>query len=180
LSSVLDLVDDCPAGEYLTHVGAEGVRFVQRRHGSVEAALAQFAEWTGRRTRFTELAPRWAQFARAVAVQYESTQLIIKALETLHRGGVRSATIAEVVREACRINQPLAVEVFVTQDRRGEVLTADGALDECALQDVAVYKSGVHFQFKHLLRHVGLLTMGGTDDKDEVLSDEWQLERPVG
>lgn len=30
------------------------------------------------------------------------------------------------------------------------------------------------------LYHLGVLTTGGTDDKDAVLSNTWQSEQPVG
>ncbi len=118
---LLNLVDDQPAGDSLTHLGAEVVRFARDQHDSVTAALAEFDTWTGSRTRFTELAPRWAQLARSVAIQYEPTRLIITALERLHQNGTRDATLADVALEATRINQPLAVEVFFTQHRRDDV-----------------------------------------------------------
>ncbi|UPV99972.1 hypothetical protein M0R88_15825 [Halorussus gelatinilyticus] len=177
---LLGLVDNRPAGETLTHLGAEVVRFARNQHGSVAAALEEFASWKGRSTPFTDLAPRWAQLARSVAIQYDPTRLIIEALERLHQRGIKPATIDAVVREACRINQPLTVEVFFTQARREDVLTADGDIDEPMLSDPRVYKSGIHFQFKYHLRHIGLLTEGGTDDKDEVLSNEWALNQTVG
>ena len=176
---LLGLVDDRPEGEALTHQGAEIVRFARTQHGSIHAALDQFDSWTGRSTRFTELAPQWAQLARAVAVQYDPTQLIIEALEQLHGTGTKNATIAEVATEACRINQPLAVEIFFTQNRRDDILTKGGDLNEPMLQDPTVYKSGIHFQYKYQLYHVGLLTTGGTSDKDEVLDNSWQLEQAV-
>jgi len=177
---LLNLVDDQPHGDSLTHLGAEVVRFARDQHGSVTAALTEFDTWTGSRTRFTELAPRWAQLARSVAIQYEPTRLIITALERLHDGGVRDASLADVTLEATRINQPLAVEVFFTQNRRDDVLTADGDIDESVLKDPTVYKSGIHFQFKYQLYHLGILTTGGTDDKGEVLSNGWRLEQAVG
>ncbi len=177
---LLGLVDNRPTGETLTHLGAEVVRFARTQHGTVDAALDEFASWKGRSTPFTDLAPRWAQFARSVAIQYDPTQLIIGALERLHQRGIKPATIDDVAREACRINQPLTVEVFFAQSRREDVLTADGDIDESVLIDPTVYKSGIHFQFKYHLRHIGLLTEGGTDDKDEVLSNEWTLNQAVG
>jgi len=177
---LLGLVDNRPDGETLTHLGAEVVRFARTQHGTVDAALDEFASWKGRSTPFTDLAPRWAQFARSVAIQYDPTQLIIEALERLHQRGINPATIDDVAREACRINQPLTVEVFFTQSRREDILTADGDIDESVLIDPTVYKSGIHFQFKYHLRHIGLLTEGGTDDKDEVLSSEWTLNQAVG
>ena len=176
---LLGLVDNQPGGETLTHLGAEVVRFARTQHGTVDAALNEFASWKGRSTPFTDLAPRWAQLARSVAIQYDPTQLIIEALERLHQRGI-TATIDDVVREACRINQPLAVEVFVTQSKREDVLTADGEINESVLTDPTVYKSGIYFQFKYHLRHIGLLTEGGTDDKDEVLLNEWTLNQAVG
>jgi hypothetical protein len=177
---LLDLVDDQPNGDSLTHLGAEVVRFARDQHGSVTAALAEYDTWTGSRTRFTELAPRWAQLARSVAIQYEPTRLIITALERLHENGVSEPTLADVALEATRINQPLAVEVFFTRNRREDVLTADGAINESILGDPTIYKSGIHFQFKYQLYHLGILTTGGTDDKTDVLSNTWRLEQRVG
>jgi hypothetical protein len=176
---LLGLIDDRPTGDALTHLGAEVVRFARHRHGSIAAALDEFASWKGRSTRFTDLAPRWAQLARSVAIQYDPTQLIVEALERLHQRGTAPANIDAVAREACRINQPLAVEVFFTQRRRDEVLTADGDIDESMLSDPTVYKSGIHFQFKFHLYHIGLLTEGGTDTKSDVLNDPWQLEQSL-
>jgi len=138
-----------------------------------------FDGWAGRSIRFTELAPRWAQLARSVAIQYEPTRLIIESLERLHDSGCRAASLADVALAATRLNQPLAVEVFFTQHRREDVLTADGGIDESVLADPMIYKSGIHFQFKYQLYHLGILTTGGTDDKDAVLSNEWQLEQAV-
>ncbi len=176
---LLGLIDNRPDGETLTHLGAEVVRFARTQHGTVNAALNEFTSWKGRSTPFTDLAPRWAQLARSVAIQYEPTQLLIEALERLHERGIKPATIDAVVKEACSINQPLAVEVFFTKSSREDVLTADGNIDKSALTDPTVYKSGIHFQFKYHLRHVGLLTMGGTDDKEKVLSDNWELNHAV-
>jgi hypothetical protein len=177
---LLGLVDNRPNGETLTHLGAEVVRFARTHHGTISAALTEFASWKGRSTPFTKLAPRWAQLARSVAIQYEPTQLIIEALERLHNCGTNPATIDAVAREAARINQPLAVEIFFTHFRREDVLTADGDINESVLTDPTVYKSGIHFQFKYHLKHIGLLTEGGTDDKNDVLSNEWALTQPVG
>lgn len=176
---LLNLVDDQPNGDSLTHLGAEVVRFARDQHGSVTAALVEFDTWTGSRTRFTELAPRWAQLARSVAIQYEPTRLIITALERLHENGVSEPTLADVALEATRINQPLAVEVFFTQHRRDAVLTADGEIAESELTDPTVYKSGIHFQFKYQLYHLGILTTGGTDDKQAVLNNSWRLEHAI-
>ena len=78
------------------------------------------------------------------------------------------------------MNQPLGVEVFFTQSSREDVLTPDGDIDESVLTEPTVYKSGIHFQFKYHLYHIGLLTEGGTDDKDEVLSNEWALNQAAG
>jgi len=176
---LLNLVADEPRGDTLTYLGEEVVRFAREQHGSLEAALEQFDSWTGRSTRFTELAPRWAQVARAVAIRYRPTQLIVEALEKLNQEGVEKASIAQVAKAACDINQPLAVEVFFSQNRRDDVLTPEGEIEESMLEDSAVYKSGVHFQYKAQLYHIGLITTGGTDDKASVLSDEWRLEQPV-
>ncbi|WP_435102399.1 hypothetical protein [Halarchaeum sp. P4] len=178
-AALLGLVD-VRGEERLTHLGAEVVRFARAEHGSVKRALEAFDAWAGRRTRFTELAPRWAQLARSVTMQYEPTQLIVDALEALHADGVEEVALPDLVERACEINQPLAVEVCITEDAREAVLTRDGDLDTDALRDPRVYKTGLHFQYKAQLYHVGLVTERGTDDKSEVLDDTWRLEHPVG
>jgi hypothetical protein len=53
---------------------------------------------------------------------------------------------------------------------------ADG-IGESVLADPTVYNSVIRFQFKYQLYHIGVLTTGGTDDKDAVLSDTWRLEQ---
>ena len=178
-AALLDLVDLGAESPGLTHTGAEVVRFAGAQYGSVEDALAKFAQWSGRRTRFTDLAPRWAQLARSVIVQYEPTRLLVEVLERLHADGIRPATIDELAWQACQINQPLAVEVLFTQSERADVLTSAGEIDETVLRDPRVYKSGLHFQFKAMLYHVGLVTDRGTDQKAAVLSDNWTLEDTV-
>lgn len=65
--------------------------------------------------------------------------------------------------------------MFFTQSRRENILTVDGNIDESQLTDPTVYKSGIHFQFKYHLYHIGLLTGGGTDSKADVLDAPWQL-----
>jgi len=176
---LLNLINDQPHGDTLTHLGSEVVRFAHTHHDSLRGALEEFESWTGRSTRFTTLAPHWAQLARSIAIQYTPTQLIIEALEHLHQHGTKTATIADVAREASHINQPLAVEVFFTQTRRNDVLDAEGKIDVAALNDPTVYKSGIHFQYKYHLYHIGLLTQGGTDTKSEILQDDWALTTPV-
>lgn len=47
------------------------------------------------------------------------------------------------------------------------------------LTDPTVYKSGIHFQFKFQLSHIGLLTDGGTDTKEKVLENKWELVHPI-
>jgi hypothetical protein len=177
---LLGLVDDGPEGDTLTHLGAEVVRFAKTQSGDVLGALAEFADWKYKSRRFTDLAPRWAQLARTVTMQYEPTQLIVEALEDLHREGHETVTLPKLVARACAINQPLGIEVFVTEGQRDAVLSKDGDLDRGALDDPAVYKSGAYFQFKYQLYHVGLLTEGGTDDGAVALRDEWGLEEQVG
>jgi hypothetical protein len=177
---LLNLVDPRNDGEYLTHLGAEVVRFARQQSGSVRAALRRFDEWTGKRTRFTELAPQWAQLARSITVQYKPTQLVVDTLEQLHAEGSHDVTLPELVIRACELNRPLAVEVFVTSGQRENVLKPDGEIDEIHLDDPTVYKSGAYFQFKAQLYHLGLLTTGGTDNSQQALNDTWRLEHTVG
>ena len=177
---LLGLVADRPDGDALTHAGAEVVRFARRRHGSVRAALEEFDSWSRKRQRFTEYAPRWAQFARAVTTTYEPARLLVEALENLHAAGHEAPTLPVLARRAVELDRPLAVEVFFAEGSRAAVLTREGDLVEAALEDPAVYKSGLHFQFKALLYHVGILTSRGTDDAEAALADVWRLEEPVG
>ncbi|MFD1513474.1 hypothetical protein [Halomarina rubra] len=177
---ILGLIDAREDGEYLTHAGAEVVRFGQAQCGSVDAALTQFDDWAGKRMRFTRYAPRWAQLARSVTMGYEPTKLIVDALESLHRDGMAAPTFPQLVKRACDLNQPLGVEVFFTQGRRDDVLTPDGEIDQSQMDDPDVYKSGSYFQYKAQLFHVGLVTTRGTDDGEEAVSDTWQLEHPLG
>jgi hypothetical protein len=177
---LLGLVADRPDGDALTHAGAEAVRFARQHHGSVGGALEQFDDWTGKTARFTTYAPRWAQLARSVAMAYEPTQLVVEALERLEADGRSPATLPELAREAVEVDRALAIEVFLNRRSRERVLTRDGAVLEGALTDPGVFKSGIHFQFKAQLYHVGLLTSRGTDDAEAALADEWQLEESVG
>jgi hypothetical protein len=147
---------------------------------SLSIALGRFNESKNSPTRFTELDPRLAQLARAVATQYDPTQLIVEALEHLHKNGTVDTSIAAVAEEACHINQPLAVEALFNQSRREDVLIADGHIDLYNLNDPTIYKSGIHFQFKYHLYNIGLLTTGGTDTKSGELANPWRLEHPIG
>ena len=174
---LLGLIDSRSDGEYLTHLGAEVVRFARQQCGSIPAALDRFTDWRGKRTRFTELAPRWALLARTAAIQYEPTRLIVDSLEQLHEEGTESVRLPALVRRACRLNKPLGVEVFITSGEREIVLTPDGDFDETRLEDSAIYKSGAYFQFKAQLYHVGLLTTGGKDSGTKALNDNWRLEQ---
>jgi hypothetical protein len=113
-------------------------------------------------------------------MHYDPTGLIVDTLERLHADGITEVTLPELVTEACAVNQPLAVEVFVTRERREDVLTREGELDESVLEDPTVYKSGAYFQFKAQLYHTGIITEGGTDDGVAALTDPWRLEQSVG
>ena len=176
---LLGLVAD-DGRERLTHRGAETVRLAESIEGGVDAALERFDTWSGSPRRFCEYAPRWAALARSVTMQYEPTQLLVETLERLHAEGVTEPTLPTVVERACARNRPLAIEVFLTSDRRGDVLTVDGELLPERLDDPGLYKSGAYFQFKAQLYHVGLLTSRGTDDAAAALEDGWRLEHPVG
>lgn len=112
-------------------------------------------------------------------MQYNPTQLIVDALERLHQDGYPTVRLPELVSRAAVINQPLAIEVFITANKRETVLNTDGELNQGALEDPTVYKSGAHFQFKSQLYHVGLLTSGGTDTSEAAVTDDWKLEHVV-
>ena len=138
---ILGLIYARQDGEYLTHAGAEVVRFAQEQCGSISAALTEFDSWTRKRTRFTEHAPRWAQLAQSQTMQYEPTKLIVDALKSLHQVGTTAPMFPEGVKQACELNQSL-VEVFFTQRRRDEVLSTDSELNESQQDDPGVVQVG--------------------------------------
>jgi hypothetical protein len=176
---LLGLVAD-DGRERLTHRGAEAVRLAEAIDGGVGAALDRFDSWSGSPRRFCEYAPRWAALARSVTMQYDPTQLVVETLENLHAEDVVEPTLPTVVERACARNRPLAIEVFLTRDRREDALTVDGELLPERLADSGLYKSGAYFQLKAQLYHVGLLTSRGTDDAEAAIEDVWRLEHPVG
>ena len=55
----------------------------------------------------------------------------------------------------------------------------DGDINQSVLIDPKIYKSGIHFQFKYQLYHLGILTTGDSYDKDDVLINTWRLEHPI-
>jgi hypothetical protein len=177
---LLNLVEESAGELRLTHLGQEVVRFARVQCGSVANALELMDGWTGKRERFTEYAPRWAQLARSVMIQYEPTQLIVEALERLHSEGLAAPQLPDLVREGCRINRPLAIEVFFATGKRDRVLAEDGSLVDDQLTNPDLYKSGAHFQYKAGLYHVGILTSRGTDDAEVAMTDTWAVETAVG
>lgn len=179
-AQLLGLVVNAGDGYRLTDAGAEVVRFARRHHGSMWEALEEFDDWSGSRERFTELHPAWGELARSVLMQYDAAQLVVRALESLHRDGVHRPSLPEVATTACDLNPALAVEVFFTPEYREDVLTPEGGIDASYVELPQVYKSGAYFQFKAMLYHVGLITSGGEDDAQDAVEDVWELENPVG
>ena len=178
----LDLVDDHPSGDRLTQLGREVVRFAHREYGSVDAALAAFADWKRSRRRYCDLAPRWGQLTRRVVFAYPATQLLVSELQRLHEDGSSEPSLAEFVEYLHALHPSFAVELFFRgdDDVRRRVLTPDGDLRREALADGDVYHSPTVFQLKAMLFHAGVLSDRGSEPSNlDPETDVWALREPI-
>lgn len=181
-AAFLGLIDDDPDSTTLTPLGSEVVRFARHRDGTVEDALASFADWQGSRKRFSELAPEWGQLTRRVLWSYPATKLIVEELQTMHDDGLLEPSLVEVVTWLHVQHPTFTIELFVrgSDAARSRVLTADGELRESALKDGTVYHSPTVFQLKAMLYHAGILTERGAEPhRLDPETDVWQLVEPL-
>lgn len=180
-ATFLGLVESGVAGDELTPLGREVVRFGFDECGSVEAALKHFRSWKRSRERFISVAPRWGRLARRVVFAYPATQLLLEELRHLHEDGLAEPTLVEFVDYLHALHPSFAVELFVrSDDARSRVLTTDGDLVVEELRDGTVYHSPTVFQLKAMLYHAGVLTERGREpSKLDPTTDVWALRHPV-
>lgn len=181
-AAFLGLIEERPDRVELTPLGEEVVRFALRRYGSVDAALVEFEDWQGSRTRFCELAPEWGLLARRVVWAYPATQLLVEELQTMHDDGIREPSLVDLV-EWFHVQHPtFTVELFLrgTDDARSRALDAEGDLQVDELEDGNVYHSPTVFQLKAMLYHAGVLTARGAEPhRLDPTSDLWTLREPL-
>ncbi|MFB6155737.1 MAG: hypothetical protein ABEJ22_07555 [Haloferacaceae archaeon] len=181
-AAFLGLVDDRPGDVALTSLGAEVVRFALDRYGSVESALARFADWKGSGERFCELAPAWGLVTRRVVWAYPATRLLVEELQTMHDDGIEDPSLVDLVEWLHAHHPTFTVELFVrgTDDARSRVLDADGELRTAALRGGDVYHSPTVFQLKAMLFHAGVLADRGKEPhRLDPTGDSWRLRVPL-
>jgi hypothetical protein len=125
-----------------------------------------------KRSRFCEVSPGLAAITRFVFMQQESTKLIVEAME---RTGNLGFNTEELLRQAVKINEPLATGLFLNDPREAE---------KSAIPSSAFSPSFV-FQFKQALWHSGILstpihrTAGKGATVYEHQNDYWKLDAKV-
>lgn len=181
-AAFLGLIDQPPAGEQLTPLGREVIRFALSRYESIDAALSTFQDWQRSRQRFCELAPEWGLLTRRVLWEYPATQLLVEELQRLHDDGVPAPSLVDLVEHLHTTKPTFTVELFLrgTEQARGQVLTEEGAIRSDALTDGNVYHSPTVFQLKAMLYHAGILTERGAEPhRLDPTTDVWQLREPL-
>jgi hypothetical protein len=183
-ATVLGLIRDDGGDPELTRRGREAVRTVGSHHGGILPALRAIGEQTGRSARFITELPVMGTVVRHALLQSDPTRLLVATLDRLAGRGRRRPSLVTVATALAEADPNVAVELFVTNDRRGDVLldTPDGTrIQEAAFEEAAVYATNTTFQYKATLYHVGLLTERGVDTKSELdpRTDVWALDRPM-
>jgi hypothetical protein len=122
-----------------------------------------------KRSRFYDVSPGLSAVSRFVFMQQESTKLLV---ETMERAGNLGMNTEDLLREAAKINEPLATGLFLADPREA---------DKPAIPSAAFSPSFV-FQFKQALWHSGILanpihkTAGKGAGIYEHKQDFWKLE----
>ena len=177
-AAFLGLIAQPPAGEQLTPLGREVIRFALNRYESVDAALSMFQNWQRSRQRFCELAPEWGLLTRRVLWEYPATQMLVEELQALHDDAVSTPSLVDLVKHLHTTKPTFTVELFLrgTEQARGQVLTEEGTIRSEALTDGNVYHSPTVFQLKAMLYHAGILTERGSEPhRLEPTTDVWKL-----
>ena len=177
-AAFLGLITQPPAGEQLTPLGREVIRFALNRYESVDAALSMFQNWQRSRQRFCELAPEWGLLTRRVLWEYPATQMLVEELQALHDDAVSAPSLVDLVKHLHATKPTFTVELFLrgTEQARGQVLTEEGTIRSEALTDGNVYHSPTVFQLKAMLYHAGILTERGSEPhRLEPTTDVWKL-----
>lgn len=181
-ASFLGLIEERPTRVELTSLGKEVVRFAVDHHGSVDAALEQFRDWKGTRSRFVAEAPRWGILTRRVVFDYPATALLVEELQTMYEDGHREPSLVQLVTHLHANHPSFTIELFIrgTEEARRKVLDEDGELQVEALADGNIYHSPTVFQLKAMLYHAGVLEERGAEPSNlDPTADRWTLRNPV-
>lgn len=181
-AAFLGLIDERHDGVFLTPLGREVVRFSLREYGTVDDALAEFANWKRSRKRFTEIAPRWGMLTRRIVFAYPATQLLIEELQCMYQDGIAEPSLVELITYLHERHPSFTVELFVRGDNevRERVFASEGALRRDELLDGSVYHSPTVFQLKAILYHAGILTERGAEPTNlNPTADIWALREPL-
>ena len=181
-AAFLGLIDERPNRVELTPLGQEIVRFALNQYGSIDDALAVFADWQGSPKRFCDLAPAWGQLARRVMWAYPATQLLVEELQTMHDDGLSDPSLVDFIDWLHAHHPTFTVELFLrgTDDVRARVLDEDGHLQTPELYDGNVYHSPTVFQLKAMLYHSGILTARGAEPhRLDPATDVWALRETL-
>ena len=181
-AAFLGLIDQPPAGEQLTPLGREVVRFALSRYESVDVALSMFEDWQRSRQRFCELAPEWGLLTRRVLWEYPATQLLVEELQTLHDNDMATPSLVDLVEHLHTTKPTFTVELFLrgTDQARQQVLTEEGTIRSEHLTDGHVYHSPTVFQLKAMLYHAGILTERGSEPhRLDPTTDVWELRESL-
>jgi hypothetical protein len=181
-ASFLGLIGGGPAGDRLTPLGREVVRFARSRYGSVGDALAAFEEWRRSRKRFCEVAPDWGTLTRRVVYAYPATGLLVEELQAMYDDGIPEPTLVDLVVYLHGSHPSFTVELFLRGDDevRSRALDPEGRLRRPVLEDGAVYHSPTVFQLKAMLYHAGILAERGAEPhRLDPTDDRWALREPL-
>lgn len=122
-----------------------------------------------KRSRFCDASPGLAAVTRFVFIQQESTKLIV---ETMERSGNLGLSTEDLLREAVKINEPLATGLFLADPRESEKRVIPSS----------AFSPSFVFQFKQALWHSGILstpihkTAGKGAEVYQHQKDIWKLE----
>lgn len=119
--------------------------------------------------RLADVAPSIAAITRLVLLWQAPVRLIMDALRTLSASG---ATVQGVLASACRIDEPLATSVFLSDPSMSPDQATEGSH----------YCPSTVFKLKQVMWHAGLLahgahaSSGGRAERYSPQHDHWQLQ----
>lgn len=181
----LGLVSPSVQGVTLTPTGREAVRTIKYHHGGITDALQEIDDLTGSSRRFIDICPVMGTVARQSLLSYPPTQVLIDTLADLADKGHTEPSLAQVAKAVAVEHPDFALDLFVStrfEDRK-DILAknSDDLLDRSMFDNGEIYSTHTTFQYKAMLRHVGLLTEFGTDTKSELdpTSETWALETRI-
>lgn len=177
----LGLASRSPEGPRLTQSGREAVRTVRYHYDGIEPALKRIDDLTGSQSRFIDECPVMGTVVRQSLLSYPPTQVLIRTLDELAKGGNTEPSLAEVAIAVAEEQPNFALDLFISTRSadRERVLSErdDETVDVSVFSVGEVYSTHTTFQYKAMLYHVGLLTERGTGNKSKLdpTSDTWAL-----